>query len=202
MTPPTIDTTVARSMLVTKVKPLNDINTRPYLAAQEPRARSLSSASTSSSISVASPDPSSGNPSTSSLYLPSASGIRAQGSSNRNPSPTSLESQKLESTQIASTSEEIGDSRFSSEPRIEYVIALHDFVPQEQNATCLSFRAGENIQVLNRDPSGWWDGELDGRRGWFPSNYVNNTTSLPDEHPTSRVSTHSLTQSYKHLLRS
>lgn len=27
-------------------------------------------------------------------------------------------------------------------------------------------------QVLNRDPSGWWDGELEGRRGWFPSNYV------------------------------
>ena len=28
------------------------------------------------------------------------------------------------------------------------------------------------IRVFNRDMSGWWDGELDGRRGWFPSNYV------------------------------
>ena len=54
----------------------------------------------------------------------------------------------------------------------EYVLALHDFAPQQQNATCLSFRAGQVIRVFNRDPSGWWDGELHGQRGWFPSNYV------------------------------
>lgn len=55
----------------------------------------------------------------------------------------------------------------------EYVLAMHDYAPQHQNATCLSFRAGQVIHVLNRDSSGWWDGELEGRRGWFPSNYVN-----------------------------
>ncbi|KAG9018074.1 hypothetical protein FRB90_012370 [Tulasnella sp. 427] len=54
----------------------------------------------------------------------------------------------------------------------DYVIAMHDFEPQPGNATCLQFRAGEVIHVLNRDPTGWWDGELDGRRGWFPSNYI------------------------------
>ena len=71
----------------------------------------------------------------------------------------------------------------------EYVLALHDFEPQAQNATCLSFRAGEKIRVLNRDPSGWWDGELNGRRGWFPSNYVNKAVmSLMDEElPRARV---------------
>ncbi|KAF8506308.1 hypothetical protein JB92DRAFT_2962662 [Gautieria morchelliformis] len=53
-----------------------------------------------------------------------------------------------------------------------HVLALHDFSPIGPNATYLSFRAGEIIQVLNRDASGWWDGELEGRRGWFPSNYV------------------------------
>jgi len=52
------------------------------------------------------------------------------------------------------------------------VLALHAFTPIAPNATCLSFEAGQVIHVLNRDPSGWWDGELDGRRGWFPSNYV------------------------------
>lgn len=50
---------------------------------------------------------------------------------------------------------------------------MHDYSPHQQNATCLSFRAGQVIHVLNKDPSGWWDGELEGRRGWFPSNYVN-----------------------------
>ncbi|GJE88283.1 REM and RasGEF domain-containing protein [Phanerochaete sordida] len=56
----------------------------------------------------------------------------------------------------------------------QYVLALHDFapLPQQQNVTCLTFQAGQVIRVLNRDSSGWWDGELDGRRGWFPSNYV------------------------------
>jgi hypothetical protein len=57
-------------------------------------------------------------------------------------------------------------------PAPEFVLALHDFHPQHQNATCLSFRAGQVIHVLNRDTSGWWDGEINGQRGWFPSNYV------------------------------
>lgn len=66
----------------------------------------------------------------------------------------------------------------------EYVLAMHDYAPQHQSATCLSFRAGQVIHVLNRDTSGWWDGELEGRRGWFPSNYVNTeVTSLTEEQP-------------------
>jgi hypothetical protein len=52
----------------------------------------------------------------------------------------------------------------------EYVVALHDF--SSNNATCLSFVSGQVIRVFNRDESGWWDGELNGERGWFPSNYV------------------------------
>ena len=67
-------------------------------------------------------------------------------------------------------------------PSTEYVLAMHDFAPQQQNATCLSFRAGQVIHLLNRDTSGWWDGELEGRRGWFPSNYVNaDVDSLTEE---------------------
>jgi son of sevenless-like protein len=61
-------------------------------------------------------------------------------------------------------------------------MAMHDYSPQTQAATCLSFRAGQVIHVLNRDTSGWWDGELEGRRGWFPSNYVNGEVpSLTEE---------------------
>ena len=52
------------------------------------------------------------------------------------------------------------------------VRALHDFVPLAGSNTCLSFKAGQVIRTLNRDSSGWWDGEVDGKRGWFPSNYV------------------------------
>ncbi|WVQ99820.1 hypothetical protein IAU59_006963 [Kwoniella sp. CBS 9459] len=38
--------------------------------------------------------------------------------------------------------------------------------------SALSFAAGDLIQVFAKLESGWWDGMLDGRRGWFPSNYV------------------------------
>lgn len=61
------------------------------------------------------------------------------------------------------------------------MLAMHDYAPQQQNSTCLTFRAGQVIHVLNRDASGWWDGELEGRRGWFPSNYVNTDVDPPDE---------------------
>ena len=73
------------------------------------------------------------------------------------------------------------DSADESEATPEYVLAMHDFVPQHQNETCLAFRAGQVIHVLNRDSSGWWDGELDGRRGWFPSNYVTSDVGLLTE---------------------
>ncbi|KAI0070257.1 ras GEF [Panus rudis PR-1116 ss-1] len=69
------------------------------------------------------------------------------------------------------------DSTFEA----EFVLAMHDFAPQHPNDTCLSFRAGQVIHVLNRDDSGWWDGELDGRRGWFPSNYVTADVGLLTE---------------------
>ena len=66
-----------------------------------------------------------------------------------------------------------------SEPdNSEYVLAMHDFIPQQSNVTCLAFQAGQVIRVLNRDPSGWWDGEVDRRRGWFPSNYVTSDVGL------------------------
>lgn len=60
----------------------------------------------------------------------------------------------------------------------EYVLAMHDFEPQQANVTCLTFKAGQIIRVFNRDNSGWWDGEVDSRRGWFPSNYVTSEVSL------------------------
>ncbi|OSX57316.1 hypothetical protein POSPLADRAFT_1104169, partial [Postia placenta MAD-698-R-SB12] len=77
------------------------------------------------------------------------------------------------STRSAADSQTPNDSPSDENaPRSQFVLAMHDFEPQAQNVACLPFNAGQIITVLNRDPSGWWDGELDGRRGWFPSNYV------------------------------
>lgn len=63
-------------------------------------------------------------------------------------------------------------SRLPTPTESEYARALHDFVPVSGTNTCLSFEAGQVIRTLNKDASGWWDGELEGKRGWFPSNYV------------------------------
>ncbi|THH27575.1 hypothetical protein EUX98_g6616 [Antrodiella citrinella] len=83
----------------------------------------------------------------------------------------------------------------------EYVLAMHDFAPQQANTTCLSFRAGQVIHVLNRDTSGWWDGELDGRRGWFPSNYVTSDVGLlTDEEPPQASQYPILTRERKRIL--
>ncbi|PPQ76387.1 hypothetical protein CVT26_015376 [Gymnopilus dilepis] len=141
------------------------------------RGRSISNASTSSSISVVSPTSSSTNASTTSLSLPNSR--QSSRSRSRSASPAIEETVRLGQ---------------------EYVLALHDYVPPPQNTTCLSFREGQVIHVLSRDPSGWWDGELEGRRGWFPSNYVSNMeiTSLTEEEPLGMRSTnrgHSYSQS-------
>ncbi|CAL1713340.1 unnamed protein product [Somion occarium] len=48
--------------------------------------------------------------------------------------------------------------------------ALYDY--QTGDASSLSFRKNDIIEVLTRLESGWWDGLLGDERGWFPSNYV------------------------------
>ncbi|KAK8162302.1 ras guanine nucleotide exchange factor domain-containing protein [Phyllosticta citrichinensis] len=50
-----------------------------------------------------------------------------------------------------------------------YVRALYDY--EADDRTSLSFRQGDIIQVITQLESGWWDGVINGVRGWFPSNY-------------------------------
>ena len=44
---------------------------------------------------------------------------------------------------------------------------LFDYNTDDPNE--LSFKQGDIITVLQKDPSGWWQGELNGRIGVFPS---------------------------------
>ncbi|XP_057681907.1 growth arrest-specific protein 7 [Corythoichthys intestinalis] len=52
-----------------------------------------------------------------------------------------------------------------------YCKTLYPFNGQ-QHQQGLSFDAGEMIKVVQPLPGGWWEGEKDGARGWFPSSYV------------------------------
>ncbi|KAJ4304059.1 cell division cycle- protein [Collariella sp. IMI 366227] len=68
----------------------------------------------------------------------------------------------------------------SAPPGHMYVRALYDY--EADDRTSLSFHEGDIIQVITRLESGWWDGVINGVRGWFPSNYCQIITS-PDELP-------------------
>ena len=46
----------------------------------------------------------------------------------------------------------------------------------------LSLRRGEIVEVLAQNHKGWWTGSLNGKEGFFPSNYVKlekNPISIP-----------------------
>ncbi|XP_029917788.1 rho guanine nucleotide exchange factor 6 isoform X2 [Myripristis murdjan] len=43
---------------------------------------------------------------------------------------------------------------------------------KQNNEDELSFTKGELIVVTRQEEGGWWEGTLNGKTGWFPSNYV------------------------------
>ncbi|XP_057205047.1 rho guanine nucleotide exchange factor 6 isoform X2 [Triplophysa rosa] len=43
---------------------------------------------------------------------------------------------------------------------------------KQNNEDELSFSKGELIHVTRQEDGGWWEGALNGKTGWFPSNYV------------------------------
>ncbi|KAI2612411.1 ras GEF [Hypoxylon fragiforme] len=65
-------------------------------------------------------------------------------------------------------------------PGTLYVRALYDY--EADDRTSLSFHEGDVIQVITQLESGWWDGVINGVRGWFPSNYCQAITN-PEEIP-------------------
>uniref|UniRef100_A0A3B4ABB2 Osteoclast-stimulating factor 1 n=1 Tax=Periophthalmus magnuspinnatus TaxID=409849 RepID=A0A3B4ABB2_9GOBI len=48
--------------------------------------------------------------------------------------------------------------------------ALYDFTAEEEDE--LEFRAGDIIEVLDRNDPSWWRGKLRGKSGLFPANYT------------------------------
>jgi len=68
-----------------------------------------------------------------------------------------------------------------------YVQALYDY--SSGDAEGLDFREGDIIQVLTHSRSGWCDGMIGSRRGWFPGNYCGNLDDIIPERsnvPTAR----------------
>ncbi|EJD55053.1 BAR-domain-containing protein [Auricularia subglabra TFB-10046 SS5] len=60
-------------------------------------------------------------------------------------------------------------------PEIKYVVALYDFEAQADGD--LSFKTGDRIELLEKTASSedWWTGRVNGQKGVFPGNYVQET---------------------------
>ncbi|XP_063298170.1 intersectin-2 isoform X2 [Pelobates fuscus] len=54
------------------------------------------------------------------------------------------------------------------------VIAMYDYVANNEDE--LNFSKGQLINVVNKDDADWWQGEINGVTGLFPSNYIKMTT--------------------------
>lgn len=51
-----------------------------------------------------------------------------------------------------------------------YCRSLYAFSGKHNHA--LKFEVGKIIELLQTLDGGWWEGDIDGVRGWFPANYV------------------------------
>jgi hypothetical protein len=61
------------------------------------------------------------------------------------------------------------------------VVAIAEFCSDSDKD--LHFERGDRIRVLVQHYSGWWEGELDGRRGMFPKSFVVFDEEKRDEQP-------------------
>ncbi|EEB96007.1 hypothetical protein MPER_04932 [Moniliophthora perniciosa FA553] len=57
------------------------------------------------------------------------------------------------------------------DPEPTFCRVLYDYENPDASSE-LKIRQGDVIEILSKQPSGWWDGLLGEERGWFPSNYV------------------------------
>ncbi|XP_058643870.1 rho guanine nucleotide exchange factor 7a isoform X1 [Onychostoma macrolepis] len=78
-------------------------------------------------------------------------------------------SSKLLHNQFRSLVSNTGDMTENSNTQL-VVKARFNF--QQTNEDELSFSKGDIINVTRTEEGGWWEGFLNGKTGWFPSNYV------------------------------
>eukprot|EP01104_Vermistella_antarctica_P010823 TRINITY_DN2924_c0_g1_i1.p1 TRINITY_DN2924_c0_g1~~TRINITY_DN2924_c0_g1_i1.p1 ORF type:complete len:835 (+),score=158.40 TRINITY_DN2924_c0_g1_i1:360-2864(+) len=65
---------------------------------------------------------------------------------------------------------------------VRYVRAVKGF--KDTDNAELGFKLGNIIEFLQSDESGWGEGEIDGKRGWFPLSHVaESQKGVPDEAP-------------------
>ncbi|CAO3598685.1 unnamed protein product [Absidia cylindrospora] len=120
---------------------------------------------------------------------PSQRGTGTNSSIMRRTSVPSLRNQNNHNQQPRSTTT-ITHSTNRNRPSTQtaqYVQGQQDFLPStplgdtgnKTKEPCLYFRRGTVIEVITRDAvSGWWHGQYENLRGWFPSHFVGRVSHL------------------------
>ncbi|XP_077988009.1 cytoplasmic protein NCK2-like [Glandiceps talaboti] len=71
-----------------------------------------------------------------------------------------------------------GDGRAESESDVVQSRAIVTYAYDAQRRDELPLAKGEEVAVMEKSSDGWWRGECNGKVGWFPSNYVTNTSDF------------------------
>ncbi|XP_028401642.1 rho guanine nucleotide exchange factor 7-like isoform X3 [Dendronephthya gigantea] len=70
---------------------------------------------------------------------------------------------------------------------VHLVEAIFPFTGNDEDELC--FQKGDIIEITKVVEGGWWEGTLNGRSGWFPSNHVAEISASPEPTGQSAVST-------------
>ncbi|KAI0819800.1 BAR-domain-containing protein [Trametes gibbosa] len=90
----------------------------------------------------------------------------------------------LKSTSARSEKEKDNKENTDRTQARKRVIALHDFAAASTDE--ISFKVGDQIEVVSEVLDGWWMGELGGKRGLFPTTYtevINSSSSSLQQKP-------------------
>ncbi|XP_029113148.1 rho guanine nucleotide exchange factor 6-like isoform X2 [Scleropages formosus] len=96
---------------------------------------------------------------------------------------TSQSSQALSSSTSSKCLRRLSKTAEMSENGSGQLLVKARFNFKQNNEDELSFTKGELISVTRQEEGGWWEGTLNGKTGWFPSNYVREVK--PSEKPLS-----------------
>jgi len=86
------------------------------------------------------------------------------------PSGGNVQPVRTNPVQVAPTPQPKPPPPQPSTPSLPKAKALYPYDGQTQDE--LSFPEGAILLIHKKDPGGWWEGEINGKRGWIPANYV------------------------------
>ncbi len=140
-----------------------------------------------SSSSAAGPSGSSSRPAQSAAKQPPTYGGYVPSSSTPAVSAVDTSPSSVSSATVTSPSPSSVRSSQDGIPIVTRVRAMHTFEPTEPGE--LAFEKGDIIKVVDRNYKDWWRGQLKGRTGIFPVNYVVCTVAFVLQFPSEHILT-------------